>query len=84
MIDEWPPLDTVWSQETLHAYARAMGINPEPTEIIPQGVKFIEWPQTPLTEKELAHCREIARQLESGERKPLNIVIPRKRDPRRN
>lgn len=61
-----------------------MGINPDPSELVPQGVKYIMWPQPPLTEKEMAHAKEIARKLETGELKSLNIRIPRRRDPRRN
>jgi hypothetical protein len=85
MIDRnWPDLNSEWSQDDLHAYVRQMDINPDPHEIVPQGVKWIAWPQPPMTEDEIKHGQEIARQLESGELKSLNIKIPRKRDPRRN
>ncbi len=60
-----------------------MGINPDPQEEIPQGVKFIAWPQPPLTEKEIAFAQELQRKLDAGELKPLG-VIRRRRDPKRN
>jgi hypothetical protein len=81
---QWPDRSSEWSQQDLHAYVRQMGINPDPHEIIPQGVKYIAWPQPRLTEAEIEHCQEIARQLEDGTLKSLNIAIPRRRDPRRN
>ena len=84
MIDrEWPDRALEWSQPDLHSYVRQMGINPDPHEIIPQGVKYIEWPQPPLTEAERKWAMEVASELEHGDRKPL-MTIRRKRDPRRN
>ena len=66
MLDrEWPALDTEWCQADLRAYVMQMGINPDPSEFIPQGVKWIEWPQPPLTEAEIERGREIVAQLES-------------------
>jgi hypothetical protein len=82
--DDWPSLDLEWSQQDLHAYVRQMGINPDPHEIVPQGVKYIQWPQPPLTDAEVKHCQGIARKLETGEIESPNITIPRRRDPRRN
>lgn len=76
-------LDREWSQWELHTHARKMGINPDPSEIIPQGVKYIAWPQPPLTEREIAWGRELAKKLEAGEIKPI-AVIKRQRDRRRN
>lgn len=56
----WPDRASEWSQADLHAYVRQMGINPDPSEIIPQGVKYIAWPQPPLTEAEIKRARELA------------------------
>ena len=85
MIDrQWPPLDAEWSQQDLHDYVRFIGVNVDPSEVVPQGVKYIKWPQPPLTESELAWAKEICRKLKSGEIKPLGIKIRRVRDPRRN
>ena len=53
MDREWPDRSQEWSQWDLHAYVRQMGINPDPFEIVPQGVKWIEWPQPPLTGRDL-------------------------------
>ena len=39
MDREWPDRSKEWSQWDLHAYVRQMGINPDPFEIVPQGVK---------------------------------------------
>ena len=56
----WPDKSSEWSQDDLHAYVRQMGINPDPTEIVPQGVKWIEWPLPQMTEQEMEHVREIS------------------------
>ena len=79
----WPDRNTEWSQLDLRAYVMQMGINPDPTEIISQGVKYVAWPQPPLSEAEIKRGLEIARQFESGELKPL-MTIRRRKDPRDN
>ena len=78
-----PDLDTEWTQLQLHAWVRQMGIITDPTEIIPQGVKFIEWPQTPPTEAEIAWGRKLSAEYEAGKLKPI-AVIRRISNPRRN
>jgi hypothetical protein len=83
MDRKWPDLDSEWSQWDLHAYVRQMGINPDPLEIIPQGVKYIVWPQPKPTKRDIELAKEIVRKLEAGEIKPL-MTIKRRRDPRRN
>jgi hypothetical protein len=47
--------DRTWSQE-LRAHVALMGIVVEDDEIIPQAVKFMAWPQPPLTEKEIGRA----------------------------
>lgn len=83
MRDSWPDRETEWSQQDLHAYVRQMGCNPDPTEIVPQGVKWIAWPQPPLSDAELKRGLELAKEIEVGTIKPL-ATIRRHRDPRRN
>ena len=80
---EWPNRESEWTQQTLHAYVRQMGINPDPLEIVPQGVKYIAWPQPPLSEEDIAMGRQMIREFRAGRLKPI-AVIKRKRDPRRN
>ena len=80
---EWPAIDAEWSQWDLHAYARMMGMNVDPSETVPQGLKYVQWPPEPLTEEEIEWGRQIAKRLEAGELKTI-AVIPRRRDARRN
>lgn len=83
MIDrEWTDRSTEWTQTELHAYVRQMGINPDPLEIIPQGVKFLVWPQPPLSANEIKRYREIAAMFDEG-MDPI-AIIPRRKDARRN
>lgn len=59
--------DREWTQEELWAHARALGIEPEPGEIIPQGVKWLTAEKTPLTPDEIAWAeRFIAEQKRSA------------------
>ena len=83
MDREWPDRNQEWSQWDLHSYVRQMGINPDPHEIIPQGVKYIEWPPRKPTEAEITHVKELIKLLETEKIKPLAIIL-RLRDPRRN
>lgn len=80
---DWPPIDSQWTQPQLHSWVRQMGILPDPHEVIPQGVKFIAWPQPPATEREIEICRRLEREIKAGTRKPI-AVIRRVRDPKRN
>lgn len=83
MDQDWPDINAEWSQPDLHRYVRQMGINPDPHEIVPQGVKYIAWPQPPPTEAMKAQARKILQMIDDGKIKPL-AVIRRRKDPRRN
>ena len=78
MIDHiWPSLDSEWTQDDLHAYLWQMGITPDPQEIIPQGVKYIQWPQPPLTQADFHLARETVRKLESGAEQIRTLIEAR-------
>lgn len=48
-IMSWPPIDSEWSQADLHRWIRQFK-NPDPSEVLPQGVKYVAWPQPRPTE----------------------------------
>lgn len=81
-MTNWPDRATEWTQSDLHRYMRQMGVNPDPHEIIPQGVKWIAWPQPPLTEADKERARVVIAAYQDGAG-PI-AVIKRIRDPRRN
>lgn len=60
-----------------------MGIIPDPFEILPQGVKYVAWPQRRPTEDEIKYGQSLERELKAGRLKPI-AVIKRRRDPRKN
>lgn len=53
-------MDREWTQAELYEKVRSMGIEPDPGEVIPPGVKFLVFPQPPLTAEEIAWGQKIA------------------------
>jgi hypothetical protein len=47
-----PKPDREWTQEELRKHVATLGITPEDGEVIPQAVKYIAYPQPPLTDTE--------------------------------
>ena len=67
---QWPDLNSVWSQEVLRKYVRQMGITPEENEIIPQGVKWVPWPQPKPTADHIRRGQQLAKELQARVIKP--------------
>jgi hypothetical protein len=67
-------LDREWTQAELHTHARKLGIFPDPHESIPQGIKYIAWPQPPLTEAEKAWALSKIADIQKCGLKPLAVI----------
>jgi hypothetical protein len=48
-----------WTQDQLREHVRRMGVEVGHDEVIPQGVRFISWPQEPLSPSEMAWAKRV-------------------------